>query len=579
MTFATLETLIDRSGRGEQGFWDTVHDTMSEALIVVTPDRRIVYGNESARKILNITLEEARGRPCLESMECPQCGCACKLFENGGVHDLEVVLYTPERRVFRKNARLLKDADGQVLGGVETFVDVTEEQSERVELERRAELLHTERKRSDALLKEVSEGVFALDPELRIKDYSPAMHTLTGFTPEEANGQPFFELLGLPAPDVTELEALADRSQDAVVTRKSGRPQSVQLRFLPLRFGSEDVMGLMRPAAPQAPEVERLEREYGFAGMLSRASVMRDLFRLLESVADTEANIMIQGESGTGKELVARAIHSLSGRRTHPFYAVNCATFTGSLLLSELFGHERGAFTGAYKTQRGKLELAERGTLLLDEVSEIPLQHQALLLRVLESRRFERVGGTESIPLHARVVAAANQDLMQAVEQGRLRSDLFFRLNVIPVRIPPLRERPEDIEILLRYFLWKANTRGKPAHPIPPAVLDALTAYPWPGNVRELKNVAEYLCFICEDGIRLKDLPAHILHRGAAPSSAPLPACTPSAPTPAAELDERARILAALETHHYKKAKAATTLGMDRTTLWRKMRRLGIDDR
>jgi PAS domain S-box-containing protein len=576
---STLESLIDASGHGPLGFWDTVHDTMSEALIVVSPERRIVYGNASAQRLLNIPLEEARGRPCLEAMECPQCGCACKLFENGGVSDLEVVLYTPEPRVFRKNARLLRGQDGEVLGGVETFVDITDAHHERAELERRAALLHTERKRSEALLREVSEGVFTLDPGGRIKDWSPAMHALTGFAPEEARGEPFFALLGLTMPQdadaLAALAALADRSLEWVLTRKSGRPHSVQVRFLPLRYGSEDMLGLMRPAAPQGPELEGLEREYGFAGMLSRAPAMQALFRLLESVADTDANILIQGESGTGKELVARAIHALSRRREHPFYAVNCATFTGSLLLSELFGHERGAFTGAYKTQRGKLELADSGTLLLDEVSEIPLQHQALLLRVLESRRFERLGGTESIPLQARVVAAANQDLSEAVAQGRLRRDLFFRLNVIPVRVPPLRERPEDVELLLRYFMGKANTQGKPAHPIPRSVLDALVAYPWPGNVRELRNLAEYLCFICEDGIGLDDLPAHILHRCALPPPPAAPDPTPVASPPA---DERGRILAALEAHRYRRAAAAAALGMDRTTLWRKMRRLGIED-
>jgi transcriptional regulator with GAF, ATPase, and Fis domain len=304
---------------------------------------------------------------------------------------------------------------------------------------------------------------------------------------------------------------LAGQQLDVRLVRKSGEPLPAVIGFLPLRFGREELMGLVRPASTRRG-VEDLEREFGFQGMISRSPRMRELFQLLQSVAESDASVLIQGESGAGKELVARAIHDLSPRAQNPFFAVNCATFTGSLLLSELFGHERGAFTGAFKTQRGKLELADSGTLLLDEVSEIPIQHQALLLRVLENRRFERLGGAESQPFSARVVAAANRSLDEAVRSGAFRSDLFFRLSVVPVRVPPLRERPEDVELLLRYFLLRAGRSGRRcARHTAPAVVDALTAYPWPGNVRELKNLVEYFCFLNKDEIRIEDLPEHFV--------------------------------------------------------------------
>ena len=317
--------------------------------------------------------------------------------------------------------------------------------------------------------------------------------------------------------------------------------------------------------------VRDIEQSFGFCGMISRNLEMRRMFRLIENVAKSDAGVLIEGESGTGKELVARAIHQLGLAHNEPYFAVNCATFTGSLLLSVLFGHERGAFTGAFRTQRGKLELAEKGTLLLDEVSEIPIQHQALLLRVLECRRFERLGGSVSIPVHARVVAATNQSLTEAVSAGTFRRDLYFRLNVVPIRIPPLRKRPEDIDLLLRYFLLKQADRASaaPMH-VGPGVLEILTAYPWPGNVRELRNLVEYFTFVCSDEVRPEHLPPQILRNTDDVSPCALRASAP-------DMNERERILDALRRSHYKRSKAAQLLGIERTTLWRRMKKLGLD--
>lgn len=573
-----LQGLIESSGLPEAGFWRHVHDTMSEAMIIVSPDRRVLYANESAQALLVVPVAEATGQPCLEAMECPQCKCMCRLFETGSIQNVEVTLFTPERRIFRKNGRLLRNAAGEILGGVETFTDITEEVQARTARQQGNEILFKDP------AKEAEDGVFSVDRRLTVDNFSAQMSRLTGYSQIEARGRNLIELLDLGKLGTVQFPI---GSGDSVVStlkgqqipvrarHKAGHMVPLQLSFLSLKFGTEALLGLARPQPRRPRTAEALEQEFGFAGMLSRSSVMQDLFRLLGNVADTDANVLIQGESGAGKELVARAIHTLSSRKPLPFYAVNCATFTGSLLLSELFGHERGAFTGAYKTQRGKLELADGGTLLLDEVSEIPIQHQALLLRVLESRRFERLGGTESIPFSARVLAATNRPLSDAVDDGSFRQDLFFRLNVVPVCVPPLRERPEDVALLLRYFSLRINKPGRPSpEEISPDVLDVLEAYPWPGNVRELKNLVEYFCFACEDEVTLNHLPAQFLKR---PDRAPSVSVVAALAADSSGLGERQRILDALADAKHKRSEAARLLGMDRTTLWRKMKKLGLN--
>lgn len=580
-----LDALVAASGQDRLGFWRDIYDTVSEALIIVSPERRVLFANRPAQALLSMPMHEAQGQACLEAMQCPQCQCMCRLFETGQMNNVEVTLFTPERRIFRKSGRLLRGTDGQILGGVETFVDITLEYEARAARERRADGLFEHRAEAGM------EGVFSVDATLRIQDFSAQMTHLTGFALHEAQGRHLLDLLKItdlgPAQEalrrgVPASKALADQQVRVKTIRRDGSPVTLQLSFLALHFGSEALLGLARPEARATLSAEDLERQYGFAGMISRASVMQDLFRLLENVAHSDANVLIQGESGAGKELVARAVHTLSARKARPFFAVNCATFTGGLLLSELFGHERGSFTGAYKTQRGKLELAEGGTLLLDEVSEIPIQHQALLLRVLESRRFERLGGTESIPLSARVLAATNRPLSEAVDDGSFRRDLFFRLNVVPVRVPPLRERPEDIGLLLRYFALQLQTADRPVPPeINAPVLRALEAYPWPGNVRELKNLVEYLCFVCDGALTLDHLPSHILRRSEGSTGAPVlssPARTPASGLTSHAATERARVQEALEHAGGKRSEAARTLGMDRTTLWRKMKKLGLSE-
>src|SRR5499427_7462292 len=237
-----------------------------------------------------------------------------------------------------------------------------------------------------------------------------------------------------------------------------------------------------------------VDRFLEMGNIVGRSPKMRQIYDLITRVADTNATVLIHGESGVGKELIARAIHQQSQRRPNPFVAVNCAAISEHLVESELFGHERGSFTGAMEMHRGKFELANTGTLFLDEVGSLRLDLQAKLLRVLQEREFERVGGSKTIRTDVRIIAASNQDLRQMVAERTFRDDLFYRLNVVPVHVPPLRERREDIPLLVRHFLAKYNKAfGRQVQGFTPEAVAILTQYHWPGNVRELKNMIERL--------------------------------------------------------------------------------------
>jgi two-component system response regulator PilR (NtrC family) len=230
----------------------------------------------------------------------------------------------------------------------------------------------------------------------------------------------------------------------------------------------------------------------GFAGIVGRSGPMLDVFRLVETVCRTNSTILITGESGTGKELVAKAIHTQSLRRDHPFVAVNCGALTETLLESELFGHMRGAFTGADSNKKGLIEVADKGTIFLDEIGEMSPTMQVKLLRVLQERKYRRVGGTDEVAASIRVIAATNRDLAAMVGDGKFREDLFYRLNVIPIRLPALRQRIDDVPLIAEHFLGKyTREMGKPIAGFSGAAVDRLKSYPWPGNVRELENVVE----------------------------------------------------------------------------------------
>jgi DNA-binding NtrC family response regulator len=325
---------------------------------------------------------------------------------------------------------------------------------------------------------------------------------------------------------------------------------------------------------------QELERRFGFDNIIGTSDAILQVFALIRKVADTDSTVLILGESGTGKELIARAIHYNSRRRQGPLIPVNCAAIPEDLLESELFGHERGAFTNAVRTRLGRFEQANGGTIFLDEIAEMSPGLQVKILRVLQDRSFERIGGVKTIRTDIRVIAATHQDLEALVRQGRFREDLYYRLNVIPIRVPPLRERVSDIPLLAQHFLEEFSRRKPPTRlkRLSAAALDSLSRYSWPGNVRELENLMERLVILTETEVLGPDqLPERF--RPAATASRPGPGELPAGGvnfTAMVQQFERHLILQALQKSNWVKSQAAHLLHLNRTTLLEKMKRQNI---
>ena len=338
--------------------------------------------------------------------------------------------------------------------------------------------------------------------------------------------------------------------------------------------GPNDVIREFRGASFQRAATGKASD--AMSAIVCASSAFREVLALVRTVASTDATVLITGESGTGKELVARAVHDLSGRRSNGFVTLNCAAVPTGLLERELFGHERGAFTGAIASQIGRFEMANRGSLFLDEIAEMPLELQPKLLRVLQEREFERLGGVRTIRTDARIVAATNRDLDAAVEDGEFRADLFYRLNIFPIHIPPLRERPEDIPLLAEHFVQLFSKRlHRVIESIPATAMDALTRHVWPGNIRELRNVLERAVILSSGrGLQIE---ARDLHASNGPAGRT--ARSEKSTDSTLEAVERAHILSTLHGTGWVVGGpngAAAVLGMNRSTLQFRMKRLGI---
>jgi PAS domain S-box-containing protein len=439
-------------------------NTMNDGLMVVSTDGTILMVNEAFEKIMGYRREEILGRSCA-MLNCDTCAHArsegkgqwCNLFEQGAATRKPCLFMRKDGSYVHilKNAAILRDEAGQVLGAVETLTDISE-------LEQRDE-------------------------------------------------------------KILELSKLMDSDSN-------------------------------------------------FHGLVGQSPPMQRVFELTQKAAQSEAPVIIHGESGTGKELVAHAIHALGPRKEGPFIACNCAALNEALLESELFGHVKGAFTGAYTHRQGRFEAAHRGDIFLDEVGDLPPSIQVKLLRVLESHQFERVGEVRSISVDVRIITATHRDLEALVAEGRFREDLFFRINVIPIHLPPLRDRLEDIPLLAEHFLRRLRQRSGKA--IPGLTRDAMKVfldYPWPGNVRELKGVLEYAHMVAEAGlIGLEHLPPKL-------SAPELPAAPPATAETPLPVDEKTALINALRQVDGNQSRAAALLGVSRVTVWHRMKKYGID--
>lgn len=417
-------------------------------------------------------------------------------------------------------------------------------------------------------------AVFAVDRERRIRYWSTGAERLLGFAASEVIDQTCLAgnrciecLSGCGISREPHIDGARLRLRTAAGVEQPVRKYAIGLRDAEGRFdgGVEVLFGETIPGTTAAEQLDRVREPAVFHGMAGSSPAMLAAFDLIRRVAVTEMPVLIRGESGTGKELAARAIHAESPRHDGPFVALNCATLTSSLLESELFGHVRGAFTGAVRDHRGVFERAKGGTLFLDEVAELPLDLQAKLLRVLETGEFTPIGGEKMLQADARIVTATHRALREEARGGRFREDLLYRLRVVPVFLPALRERPIDIPLLVRHLCDR---------PVDTEALRALVGYHWPGNVRELRNALQYGMVMAGDG---PILPGHLPPEVA---SRPLPATPETADTPATRCmawpaarrrgrASAAEVEAAISAARGDLTEAARGLGVSRTTLWR----------
>ncbi|KJS81772.1 MAG: hypothetical protein JM58_16200 [Peptococcaceae bacterium BICA1-8] len=424
----------------------------------------------------------------------------------------------------------------------------------------------------------IFEGVFTVDTDLNITTFNKAAEKITGYEKEEAIGQKCYKLLNSShcCGDSCFINKSFNSgekgySTDVVIISKRGEFIPVEITVMPL-FNTEDkIIGALEIFSDQRhlhKLYKELEERYSFQKIIGKNHKMQEIYEMIEAVAPYKSSVLIIGESGTGKELVAKALHYLSDRRYKPFIKVNSAALSPTLLESELFGHEKGAFTGAQFTHKGRFELADKGTIFLDEIGEIPISLQAKLLRVLQEGEFERVGGKDSLKTDVRVIAATNRDLSEEIKTGTFRQDLYYRINVFPIQLPPLRERKSDIPLLMDHFIEKLNTSfQKSKKGVARDALKFLLNYDYPGNVRELENALEF-AFIKGKGefIHFEDLPYFMVSNAVEGSFLRL------------EDMEKYHIQQILERCSGNKQQAAKLLGITRKTLYTKLEKYELTE-
>lgn len=441
---------------------------------------------------------------------------------------------------------------------------------------------------NEIILESISDGVFTVDHEWRITSFNRAAEEITGIPRAEAIGRYCWEVFrsnmceGDCALKRTMKEGKSFVNSSTYIVNSEGRRIPISVSTSLLKNASDRVLGGVETFR-DISVVEELRRELSgcvqLGDMVSRSSTMRHIFGILEQVALSGSTVLIEGETGTGKEVLARAIHNLSPRRDRPFVAINCGALPDTLLESELFGYKAGAFTGADRDKPGLFLAAEGGTLLLDEMGDTSPAFQVKLLRVLEEREFQPLGSVEMLRSNVRVIAATNRDLSQLVGEGMFRRDLFYRINIIHLKLPPLRERREDIPLLVDRFIARMNRhRDRAVAGIDQEALALLMEHSYPGNIRELENIIEHAFVLCgNETIGMRHLPAGIvlLPRGQAVDQPLIAGGTVNLEAAVSSTETRV-ILEALERNGYNRRATAEELGMHTTTLFRRLRRLGL---
>ena len=446
----------------------------------------------------------------------------------------------------------------------------------------------------------MKEGVMVVNPEGRILAFNKAAETITGYRSAEVLGKPCTML------DTDTCTIWSDdgkqkkcpvftkgiiKNRRCRIRNKNGKTVMLLKNAKVLKkdgkiIGAVETMTDITSLYTKELELQSLQQairhEQGFGGLIGSSPAMENIFEQIGKAAQSDIPVIIYGESGTGKELAAQAIHNMSPRAGEPFIKVNCAALSEHLMESELFGHRKGAFTGAIKDNVGRFEAANNGSLFLDEIGDMPSSMQTKLLRVLQEKEFERVGDHKSIKVDVRIITATNKNLNTLMEEETFREDLYYRINAFAVYMPSLRDHIDDLPLLINHFLKEISTRDHHRiQGLSPDAMSALKSYHWPGNVRELSNVLQYSAITCNDEtISSQHLPEHIANRRTHIRSSDLPAEKEeilSRRKSAGKQEEMQEILQALRLHNFNRTKTADFLGLSRVGLWKKMKRLGIE--
>jgi len=493
-----------------------------------------------------------------------------KVFRTGIGNNIvyEIIATEGRRRIVEDSVSLIRDADGMITGFRTVSRDITDRRAAERELAEH-------RSRLEAIFRSVKDAIVTVDPELSVIEANKSTEAICGIAVKEIAGKTFSQCLNHCSKSCSEVLRLTLEKKMTIKEyrvecgHQQRHQQTVSVSSSPLLDPEGKFMGavLVIRDITLLRDLERELRErHQFQSIIGRSKKMQDIYRLLEDLANLETTVLITGESGTGKELVARALHYSGQRAFKPFVTVNCSALAENLLESELFGHVKGAFTGAIKDKQGRFQAASGGTILLDEIGDISPLIQLKLLRVLQEKEFERVG--ESVPqrVDVRVIASTNKNLIEKVRKGEFRQDLYYRLKVVEVSLPPLRERLEDLPLLVDHFCHSFNERFKKnIEGISNDALGKFMDYTWPGNVRELEHVMEHAFVLCHGGvITLEHLPSEIRDYGRPERIAAQEARTHGS-------NGAQEILNALNKTHWNKTKAARLLGISRRTIYRKI--------
>ena len=550
---------------------DLILKSVADGVFTVDRNWKITSFNKAAEKITGWSCEEVKGKGCGDIFHSSVCGDACLLKSSIDTHHAEI-----DRTIFIKakdghfipvsiSAAPLLDDQGNVIGGIETFRDATHSI-------RRSLILHS-----------IADGVFTVDRNWQITSFNRAAEEITGWSGKDAIGKSCSEILhsSICGKNCAIAESLYSggpvSNRSITIMNQQGDKIPISISAAPLTDHEGNIIGgveTFRDLTAITTLRKQLSQKFTFDEIISKSVAMQRLFKIMPEIARSPSTVLVLGESGTGKELVARALYNASERRDKPFIIVNCGALPETLLESELFGYKAGAFTDARKDREGRFAAAEGGTLFLDEIGDIPQSVQVKLLRVLQEKIYEPLGSNTPVKADVRIITATNRDLHALVTEGTFREDLFYRLNVVKIQLPPLRERKEDLPLLVDHFIKKYSAQqGKDIVGISSPALAILMRYDYPGNIRELENIIEYSFILCEGGyIQPEHLPDPFVPDGDGVILSGVSTGNVVSPQTLEDVEKQA-INLALERNKWKKMATCRELGISKDTLRRKIKK------